>query len=198
MVKTNPKKIAGRWSDGYSLDVHTESSEYLGDNQFGIAQFERRRSELGELVYRLKYNSDKSALAPIVETAAAFLAGWKDATGIELIIPVPPSKPRPFQPVLEIAKGLSAKLGIPCDHEAVKKVRETTELKTVYGYDERLKVLAGAHAIDGARVAGKTILLVDDLFRSGATMNAIAAQLLDEGKASKVLALTITRTRVNR
>jgi len=42
------------------------------------------------------------------------------------------------------------------------------------------------------------VLLFDDLYRSGATMNAIAAALLDEGGAADVFALAITRTRSKR
>ncbi len=47
-------------------------------------------------------------------------------------------------------------------------------------------------------VQGKGVLLFDDLFRSGATMNAITAALYDEGGAGNVFALTITRTRSHR
>lgn len=39
------------------------------------------------------------------------------------------------------------------------------------------------------------ILLFDDLYRSGATMNAITEVLYDEGYADDIYALTITRTR---
>lgn len=42
------------------------------------------------------------------------------------------------------------------------------------------------------------MLLFDDLYRSGATMNEITALPYDQGKAAEVYALTITRTRSNR
>lgn len=42
---------------------------------------------------------------------------------------------------------------------------------------------------------GRKVLLFDDLFRSGATMNSITAALLEKGQASEVFALTLTRTR---
>jgi competence protein ComFC len=44
---------------------------------------------------------------------------------------------------------------------------------------------------------GQGILLFDDLYRSGATMDAITAELYESGKAMDVFALTITRTRSN-
>jgi predicted amidophosphoribosyltransferase len=51
--------------------------------------------------------------------------------------------------------------------------------------------------VDRTQVQGRRILLFDDLYRSGATMNAITAALYDEGAAADVFALTITRTRSN-
>ncbi len=45
------------------------------------------------------------------------------------------------------------------------------------------------------RVQGRSVLLFDDLFRSGATMNAITSSLYDQGTARDVYALTLTRTR---
>jgi predicted amidophosphoribosyltransferase len=72
------------------------------------------------------------------------------------------------------------------------------ELKDVFAYDERFRLLAGLHEVDRAIVQDKGVLLFDDLFRSGATMNAITAALYDEGGAGEVFALTVTRTRSHR
>lgn len=58
-------------------------------------------------------------------------------------------------------------------------------------------MIADLYAVDPIHTAGKGILLFDDLFRSGTTMNAITDVLMQQGKASVVRALTITRTRSN-
>jgi len=71
-------------------------------------------------------------------------------------------------------------------------------LKNVTGLDERAKLLDGLHTVDKAATQGKTILLFDDLYSSGATMNAIATALRDDGLAADVYALTVTRTRSHR
>jgi competence protein ComFC len=52
MVKTSPKKLKGPWEDGYALDIHTISSEFIGHNEFGHPQFDTKRTEIGELLYR--------------------------------------------------------------------------------------------------------------------------------------------------
>jgi predicted amidophosphoribosyltransferase len=81
---------------------------------------------------------------------------------------------------------------------SVHRTREVPELKDVYEYDERFRLLSGLHQVDRASVSGRKGLMFDDLFRSGAAMNAITAALYDQGRASDVYALTLTRTRSHR
>lgn len=79
---------------------------------------------------------------------------------------------------------------------AIAKVRDTPELKDVFDYRERIKRLEGAFQIDPHAVSGKRILLVDDLYRSGATASVVAQALLAGGAATvHMLAMTKTRTR---
>ena len=70
-------------------------------------------------------------------------------------------------------------------------------MKNIASYDERVRALEGAHTVDCARFGNRCVLLVDDLYRSGATLNAVAAALYDLGGARDVFALTITRTTRN-
>jgi predicted amidophosphoribosyltransferase len=186
-------QIPGRWRAGYALDYHTLTSTYLGDDEYGRAMFDTKRSEVGELLYRLKYRSDKSALGELVEVAARFVREWNP--GLTILVPVPPSRVRAEQPVHLVAERLGTSIGIPVDPNGVTRVKETPELKNVYAYDERLRLLDGAHRTEASVVKGQRVLLFDDLYRSGATMNAITAALYDEGDAADVYALTLTRTR---
>lgn len=102
MANVNPMRIPGRWLQGYVLDYHTLSSEFLGYDEFGHGVFDTKRSDIGELLYRLKYRSDKAVMDAIVDTAFKFVASWKPT--INIIVPVPPSKNRVFQPVMEYQK----------------------------------------------------------------------------------------------
>lgn len=188
-------KIPGRWRDGYALDYHTVSSTYIGDDEFGHAQFDTKRSEVGDLLYRLKYRTDGTAVAQLVETIASFILGWKP--GADILVPVPPSRPRASQPVLVLAESVSERLGLAYTPACVKRTRDVPELKNVYDFGERTSLLDGVHAVERTQVEGRRVLLFDDLYRSGATMNAITAALYDDGGAKDVFALTITRTRSN-
>ena len=97
MAKFQPRRILGRWRDGYALHLHTLSSAPIGH-----MQFETKRSELGELLYRLKYGTDKAVVAEIVDAMEDFIGSWKPE--VDVIVPVPPSNPRTLQPVIVLAK----------------------------------------------------------------------------------------------
>lgn len=193
MVAINPQAINGKWRTGFALDIHTVSSVYLGADQYGHDRYDNKRSEIGELLYRLKYNRDISVVPEIVETASSFLAS---AMRFDLIIPVPASSHRAVQPVVTIAEGIGARLAIPAVR-CVKATRATAPLKNVMDHEQRKALLEGLYAVDATQTRDKRILLFDDLFRSGATMNAITDVLYRLGGAADVCALTLTRTRSN-
>jgi len=94
-----------------------------------------------------------------------------------------------------IARALAAQINVSISEDCVWKIRETPALKNAYDYDQRWRLLDGAFDVDSTLVAGKTLLLFDDLYRSGATMNAITSALYDKGGAKDIFALTLTRTR---
>jgi predicted amidophosphoribosyltransferase len=187
-----PRQILGKWKQGFALDLHTLSSIPLGYNEFGHMQFDTTRSEVGELLYQLKNRSDASTVPQLVTDAVTFLKRWNLA--LDMLVPVPPSSVRAVQPVILLAQGISSQLSLPLVH-AVTKTRDTPQLKNIFDLDARLTALEGVHAIDPAMTQGKRVLLFDDLFRSGATLNAITTALYDQGKVAEVFALTITRTR---
>lgn len=196
MVKTNPMKIPGNWREGYVLDFHTIRSEFLGHDEFGHPMFDTQRSEIGELLYRLKYKSDRTVLNAIVDTVVDFIHSWIPA--VDAILPVPPSRQsRVYQPVPEIANGVGNRSKILVNNDCIVKVKDTPELKNVYGYSERLLLLEDAYAIDVSSIIDRDVLLFDDLYRSGATLNAMARALYasTSGKPANVYALALTRTR---
>jgi len=195
VITFQPKKLPGRWREGYALDLHTVSSTYLGDDEFGHPRFETIRSEIGELLYKLKFGSDQTVVSAIAEALEKFLSDWRP--GVDVIVPVPPSTERTLQPVTVLVEELGRRLDI-ATIKCIKKVRDTPQLKNVTDFDERLHLLEGLHEVDPSEIRGKRILLFDDLYRSGATMNAITDILYDSGGAAEVFALTVTRTRSNR
>jgi competence protein ComFC len=127
------------------------------------------------------------------------LCGFSEKSGQShwiLIVPVPPSDTgRRRQPVLEVAEQINGMSGIEISQAGVTKIKQTQQLKNVYDYKERMALLRDAFAADASSISAKRVLLFDELFRSGATMNTITGHLIEDGKAKAVYALTLTRTR---
>jgi competence protein ComFC len=192
-VQIKPKALQGGWKQGFALDVHTTSSTFVGHNEYGRPEFATTRSPLGELLYRLKYQRDPSVIEEIVNTVAGFIK--TSEIGIDALVPMPPSNVRSVQPVLQIANALGKKLGVPVLENCVSKTKKTPQLKDVYNYEERTKLLEGAFTVNRDQCAGKSLLLFDDLYRSGATMNAVAQELTKTGSAKEVFVLALTHTR---
>jgi predicted amidophosphoribosyltransferase len=167
----------------------------MGDDEFGHPRFSTVRTEVGELLYQLKSRGERTAIAPLAEALARYLKEWKPP--VDLIVPVPPSTKRAVPPVMVLAEALSNEVGIALA-DCVTRGHDIPQLKNVTDLDERAKLLQGLHSVDKAVTEGRTVLLFDDLYRSGATMNSIAAELRDNGLAADVYALTVTRTRSNR
>jgi competence protein ComFC len=194
IVKINPMKIDGRWQSGVALDLHTTSSTPIGYNEFGHMQFDTVRPEIAQLLFRLKNRGDREAAGPIIETTANFLTPYRDR--FDTIVPVPPSHERAVQPVIILAEGIGKALNVPV-LSCISTTRPTAQLKNITDPEERKKHVEGLYAVDAAQTRGRNILLFDDLFRSGSTMNAITDVLINTGNAAIVRALTITKTRSN-
>lgn len=186
------QRIRGNWVKGFALDLHTKSSVYLGLDEFGIPRFDNTRTEIGELVYRLKYKQDNSVIPYIINQICII----GNLNKMDIIIPAPPSKERVSQPVFLIAEALGERLGIPVLANEVIKVKNTAQIKNVIDPAERKILLQNAFNLSGnTNLIDKTILVIDDLFRSGATLEAITTILYKYGGVKEVYVLALTKTR---
>lgn len=107
-----------------------------------------------------------------------------------VLVPVPLHRwrlwSRGFNQSALIAKALSRSLGINAELEILKRVKYTPPLKSM-NPRQRIKVVQGAFAIDMAhrsRIAGRTVILIDDVYTSGATANGCAKVLKRAGASS--------------
>jgi len=185
--------IKGNWEKGLAYDVHTLSSTYLGSDEFGRDRWDNTRSEMGRLVYQLKYKNDKSVVGKIVDLITGKIKGIEK---FDLIIPIPSTnKTRPFQPVEEIAKELGRRKRIKVINILTKKPGGT-EMKNVKDTKEKKTLLEGRILISpDYEISGKAVLLIDDLYDSGATLEAATNILYKKAKVKTVSVLTMTKTR---
>ena len=69
-------------------------------------------------------------------------------------------------------------------------------MKSITNLEERRNILNGAFDCGLNALNGKNVLLFDDLYRSGETLNSAISILKSKGKCSNIYVLTITKTRI--
>lgn len=190
-----PIKLTGTWTYGVALDRHTLDSTFVGHDGAGHPQFETRRSELGELLYQVKYQGKQRLVEQIAAAAVQFLGPHRDK--IDIVVPMPPSGKRAVQPVPLIAAASGDSLGLPVI-DCIETTRTTAELKGVDEPERRQELVRGLYRVTGDAIRRRNVLLFDDLYRSGTTLTAVTEVLMKAGDASSVRVLTVTKTRSNR
>lgn len=188
--------LKGNWVSGTAYDLHTVSSEYLGQDEFGHDKYNNTRSEMGELVYQLKYKHDQSVVNKIVD----LLQNIKGLEIFDVLIPIPPSnKNRGIQPVFSIAKELGRRLNISVHLDLLEKSVGSKELKGIDDPELRLEAIRSSmYVANNYDLLDKNVLLVDDLYRSGSTLRVATEVLYEKCKAKNVYVLTMTKTRSKR
>jgi ComF family protein len=149
---------------------------------------------LQEAIHRWKYEG-KTYLTP-------FFAEWMEEGlnrhwgphSLDLLIPAPlhPQrlKERGFNQALLLVKELSRRTGIPYRKTILQKKKPTIPQVNLSG-TEREKGLRGAFQVIGKEeLLGKSVLLVDDVYTTGATVNECSKVLL-RGGAERVNVLTL-------
>ncbi len=100
---------------------------------------------------------------------------------------------RGFNQSVLLARQVSRAYGLPMDPFVLVRDKETSA-QTQLSEEERRKNVRGAFSVQSAAsLNGKTILLVDDVYTSGATVNECSRVLVQAG-AKKVSVLTLART----
>jgi ATP-dependent DNA helicase RecQ len=180
LAKPHPRMLTGLWQTGWSLGFH---SRFSGSDW--------SRSPIGDLTHRLKYNSDLSALPALVEQTLSLINSHPELRNVECIVPVPSTTERQINPVQVFCEVLAAKLDLPVK-TLVRKTRLTRPQKEMKTLAQKRANIAGAFALTGD-VRHKRILLVDDLYDSGATLEEITRLFLQHG-AEYVNVFTLTCT----
>ena len=204
-IQINPQEIQGNWRAGYALDFHTISSHLLPDRRFDTRRFDTEYTEIGKLVFQVKYRNDRSKIQPIAEIAAKFVeeefavAGYSVLRYISAIIPIPPSDTnRSFQPVTKIAAKIADLLNRAVYTDYLVKIKQTRLLKNLSDVESKQAEIQGAFDVRSQNLQDRCVLLFDDLYDSGTTLTEATKALYEQGRVRRVLVLTLTQTRTNR
>lgn len=187
--------ICGKPKDRYFAEDLCEDC-VKGDVPFAMARsVVLYDGVIKEAVHKFKFEGKKSLASPLGRFLVTYLKQGDIPTGeIELIMPLPLSRQRENQRGHNQSKLLAEEISGCClinlDNTSLKKIRDTTP-QFELSRKERLLNVKGAFRC--APLAGSNVLLVDDIYTTGATVREASSSLKAAG-AGKVYVLTLART----
>ncbi|MCB1101900.1 MAG: ComF family protein [Kiritimatiellae bacterium] len=149
------------------------------------------------LIGALKYHHAVWLVPGMVDHLEAAVTAWLPEERFTRIMPVPlhPARQRQrgFNQSELLAQALGRRLGVPVDTHTLIRVRETPS-QTHLTASQRLTNVKGAFRVKDSPVpGGGSILLIDDVMTTGATIHECARTLRKDG-ADTVVALTLARS----
>lgn len=195
--QSEPHIIVNSFFDmAFALDFHSITSSFIGYKSDGSPDFETKRTVLGEMLYQLKYRGKKKYAENIARILSSFIEEKKLL--FESICVVPATTRREKQPVALIAEKLSGILKIPfidclCFERTMPKIKDISDP------EKRVELLQNSIGIRKCTFndINGTVLLLDDLYRSGSTASE-AARVLRKDGVKKIILICVTRTRIAR
>lgn len=165
------------------FEVHRSSGLYEGT--------------LKEAIHQFKYRGVFPLVRVFGDLMQPTLQTLSREYPVDVMIPVPLHirrlRERGFNQALLMVKELSTRLGIPYEGSALKKIKDTP-VQISLKKRERRKNLTGVFQVkDNTKaIQGKSVVLVDDVYTTGATANECSRALLKAG-AERVAVLTVAR-----
>jgi competence protein ComFC len=156
----------------------------------------RSQAAVRELIHQFKYNHHFHLRRPLAAWLAETLVDSRIlAQPIDALVPVPlhrvRHRDREFNQAEELAKLVGKPAGIPVA-KLLQRIRNTTT-QTRLSREERMENLRGAFRVrHNARVNGRHLVLVDDVFTTGSTVEECSRVLLHAGAAT-VRVITVAR-----
>lgn len=145
-------------------------------------------------IWRLKFWSSDYAKPLGIGMAMVAKSLYSNLTHCDMIVPVPPfERSESYDHADELATVVAGLLGIPMKR-LLSKTREEKMVKKA-SVEERWKASESLYVMVGreSESGNKTILLVDDICTSGATLSGCSRALSSQGKAREVYALVAGR-----
>ena len=155
------------------------------------------RGAARELVHKLKYNDARAYSERIAGLLAEFLD--RESISGDVISPVPlhPARERRrgYNQSALIARDLGRFTGVEVDTRSLRRIAKGVPQVTLSGADERRAAVEAAFECEP--VATGTVILIDDVVTTGATMSECAAALKRAG-ATRVIGVAFTRQSLGR
>ncbi len=139
---------------------------------------------VAKAIYRFKYSGRREYAGVFGEEIAFYLNDFLQQIKPDALIPVPlhPQKEgdRGYNQAALIARAVGANANIPVCENLVKRIHNTKPLKLL-NPEERLNNLKKAFILKENGVKLEVVVIIDDIFTIGSTIDAIAKVLLEAG-----------------
>ena len=144
-------------------------------------------------MYRFKYSNRRGYGKIFADVIWRQYGKWVKDNGIQGIIPIPMYKPkerrRGYNQAMVLAKELGRRSGLPVYSDLVLRIRNSAPQKNL-NPQERKNNLQNAFKIRKNEVKLRKILLIDDIYTTGSTMDAVGKVLLEDG-VEKIYAMSV-------
>jgi len=157
------------------------------------------RTKVSQLVFDMKYRSMPEVAEGMGAIVARQFAAEHFFEGIDAIIPMPITRRRQWErgynQSMEMARGISKVTALPIYNNVVRRISFSQSQTTMHA-NERLQNVENAfELVDADRIAGKHLLLVDDVVTTGATVIACGRELAKAKDVRiSVLSLGLTKS----
>lgn len=140
--------------------------------------------ELRLSIYRFKYNNKREYADFYVSELVRLYGGWIKRLGVDAILPIPLHKSkyrkRGFNQAQVLAEAIGKELDIPVLSDILVRIKNTSAQKNLND-KERQENVKNAFKIVNNEVQLKKILLVDDIYTTGSTIDSAARVLKGDG-----------------
>lgn len=158
--------------------------------------FYNRGSRIRNLIHNLKYKGIKEIGYELGKIYGSILHTSGFTSGIDLIVPVPlhlsKERQRGFNQSEIISAGLSEATGLPVDAKVLERIIITGTQTRRSRYERWVNVEGIFNVTDTLKIAGKHILLVDDVITTGSTLESCVNEILKTGGTKvSVVALAV-------
>jgi len=182
--------IGERYCHKCGKQLQIEQFELCGDCKKNLHYFKKGRGvfihegPMKDAIYALKYENRRMFADFFVEEINRVLGTWIRNEGFSAIIPIPLSKvkqkSRGYNQAELLGERLSKKTGIPQRLDVIARANDTAPQKLL-GHSERKNNLKNAFKTmqDGLQL--DRVLLIDDIYTTGNTIDAVARELILAG-----------------